>query len=58
MSGQQGRGRRNSGGGGAVGGVVTAEEAHMVVVTILQWPRLVDILAYQPKSHITLDHLL
>lgn len=41
-----------------MGGVVTAEEAHMVVVTILQRPRLVDILAYQPKSHITLDHLL
>lgn len=43
MSGQQGRGRRNSGGGGhgwggTLGGVVTAEEAHMVVVTILQRP--------------------
>lgn len=63
MSGQQGRGRRNSGGGGhgwggAMGGIVTAEEPHMVVVTILQRPRLVDILAYQSKSHITLDHLL
>lgn len=38
--------------------VVTAEEAHVVVVAVLQRPRLVDILAYQPKSHITLDHLL